>query len=157
MSSGTNLPLLICEYLFNGVVVDWNWLVMYGYFTCHMFNSNFRRNLFFHKFQFMSYVSLQVECRVCNDVFSLQGDKVPRLLHCGHTVCHQCLTRLQLHGRALLCPFDRQPTEVGDSGVWGLKKNFALIELLEKLTYSCTKPLLQWNTNTLEKEKEVCK
>ncbi|KAK7495901.1 hypothetical protein BaRGS_00012891 [Batillaria attramentaria] len=74
-----------------------------------------------------------LECRVCNEIFRIQGDKVPRLLVCGHTVCHQCLTRLPLHGRTLLCPYDRQPTEVGDSGVWGLKKNFALLELLEKL------------------------
>lgn len=74
-----------------------------------------------------------LECRVCNEIFRIQGDKVPRLLTCGHTVCHQCLTRLPLHGRTLLCPFDRQPTDIGDSGVWGLKKNFALLELLEKL------------------------
>uniref|UniRef100_A0A8C5M0F9 E3 ubiquitin-protein ligase TRIM23 n=1 Tax=Leptobrachium leishanense TaxID=445787 RepID=A0A8C5M0F9_9ANUR len=74
-----------------------------------------------------------LECGVCEDVFSLQGDKVPRLLLCGHTVCHDCLTRLPLHGRAIRCPFDRQGTELGDSGVWGLKKNFALLELLERL------------------------
>ncbi|XP_029501528.1 E3 ubiquitin-protein ligase TRIM23 isoform X1 [Oncorhynchus nerka] len=74
-----------------------------------------------------------LECGVCEDVFSLQGDKVPRLLLCGHTVCHDCLTRLPLHGRAIRCPFDRQVTELGDSGVWGLKKNFALLELLERL------------------------
>ncbi|GAB1298524.1 E3 ubiquitin-protein ligase TRIM23 [Apodemus speciosus] len=77
-----------------------------------------------------------LECGVCEDVFSLQGDKVPRLLLCGHTVCHDCLTRLPLHGRAIRCPFDRQVTDldkVGDSGVWGLKKNFALLELLERL------------------------
>uniref|UniRef100_A0AAY5K1C7 E3 ubiquitin-protein ligase TRIM23 n=1 Tax=Esox lucius TaxID=8010 RepID=A0AAY5K1C7_ESOLU len=74
-----------------------------------------------------------LECGVCEDVFSLQGDKVPRLLLCGHTVCHDCLTRLPLHGRAVRCPFDRQVTEMGDSGVWGLKKNFALLELLERL------------------------
>ncbi|XP_032885725.1 E3 ubiquitin-protein ligase TRIM23 isoform X1 [Amblyraja radiata] len=74
-----------------------------------------------------------LECGVCEDVFSLQGDKVPRLLLCGHTVCHDCLTRLPLQGRALHCPFDRQATELGDSGVWGLKKNFALLELLERL------------------------
>uniref|UniRef100_A0A3B4AX64 E3 ubiquitin-protein ligase TRIM23 n=1 Tax=Periophthalmus magnuspinnatus TaxID=409849 RepID=A0A3B4AX64_9GOBI len=73
-----------------------------------------------------------LECGVCEDVFSLQGDKVPRLLLCGHTVCHDCLTRLPLHGRAVRCPFDRQVTEL-DSGVWGLKKNFALLELLERL------------------------
>uniref|UniRef100_A0A5F8GN88 RING-type E3 ubiquitin transferase n=1 Tax=Monodelphis domestica TaxID=13616 RepID=A0A5F8GN88_MONDO len=74
-----------------------------------------------------------LECGVCEDVFSLQGDKVPRLLLCGHTVCHDCLTRLPLHGRAIRCPFDRQVTDLGDSGVWGLKKNFALLELLERL------------------------
>uniref|UniRef100_A0A2K5SF89 E3 ubiquitin-protein ligase TRIM23 n=1 Tax=Cebus imitator TaxID=2715852 RepID=A0A2K5SF89_CEBIM len=74
-----------------------------------------------------------LECGVCEDVFSLQGDKVPRLLLCGHTVCHDCLTRLPLHGRAIRCPFDRQATDLGDSGVWGLKKNFALLELLERL------------------------
>uniref|UniRef100_H0W6L9 RING-type E3 ubiquitin transferase n=1 Tax=Cavia porcellus TaxID=10141 RepID=H0W6L9_CAVPO len=74
-----------------------------------------------------------LECGVCEDVFSLQGDKIPRLLLCGHTVCHDCLTRLPLHGRAIRCPFDRQVTDLGDSGVWGLKKNFALLELLERL------------------------
>ena len=54
-----------------------------------------------------------LECGVCEDVFSLQGDKVPRLLLCGHTVCHDCLTRLPLHGRAIRCPFDRQVTDLG--------------------------------------------
>ncbi|XP_030852524.1 E3 ubiquitin-protein ligase TRIM23 [Strongylocentrotus purpuratus] len=77
-----------------------------------------------------------LECRVCEDIFSLQGDKVPRLLLCGHTLCHECLSRLTLQGRAILCPFDRQPTELTDSGVWGLKKNFALLELLERLQTS---------------------
>ncbi|XP_063962539.1 E3 ubiquitin-protein ligase TRIM23-like [Lytechinus pictus] len=77
-----------------------------------------------------------LECRVCEDIFSLQGDKVPRLLLCGHTLCHECLSRLTLQGRAVLCPFDRQPTELTDSGVWGLKKNFALLELLERLQTS---------------------
>lgn len=36
----------------------------------------------------------------------------------------------------LLCPFDRQPTEVNHEGVYSLKKNFALIELLERLEQS---------------------
>ncbi|KAJ8305349.1 hypothetical protein KUTeg_015894 [Tegillarca granosa] len=84
-----------------------------------------------------------LECRVCDEVFGFQGDKVPRLLMCGHTVCHRCLTRLQPHGSTLSCPFDRQPTEIGDSGVWGLKKNFALLELLEKLQF--TPKTNSWN------------
>ena len=91
------------------------------------------------------------------EVFRCQGDKVPRLLYCGHTLCHQCLTRLTLHGRALLCPFDRQPTEIGDSGVWGLKKNFALLELLEKLQYSQKIPLKIFSEEALAREKDVSK
>ena len=58
------------------------------------------------------------------------------MLLCGHTVCHDCLTRLPVHGRIVHCPFDRQITELGDSGVWGLKKNFALLELLERIQVS---------------------
>ena len=52
---------------------------------------------------------------------------------CGHSVCHECLTKLPLRGQVILCPFDRQPTQIGDSGIWGLKKNFALLDLLERL------------------------
>merc|ERR1712142_317967 len=74
-----------------------------------------------------------LECRICQDSFTLQGEKVPRLLSRGHSVCHDCLYKLQNQGELLLCPFDRAPTEIGDSGIWGLKKNFALLELLEKL------------------------
>lgn len=98
-----------------------------------------------------------LECRVCDDVFRFQGDKVPRLLICGHTVCHQCLTRLEIHGTSILCPFDRQPTEIGDSGVWGLKKNFALLELLEKLQFTSQNAtnLNIFTQQSLEKEKEL--
>ena len=32
-----------------------------------------------------------LECRVCEDTFQLHGDKIPRLLFCGHTLCHACL------------------------------------------------------------------
>ena len=38
---------------------------------------------------------------------------------------------------------DRQITDVGDGGVWDLKKNFALIELMEKLqigAVTCAEP-----------------
>ncbi|KAK8395918.1 hypothetical protein O3P69_005797 [Scylla paramamosain] len=78
----------------------------------------------------------QLECRVCEDGFSLGGDKVPRLLFCGHTLCHACLLRLPTHDNNIHCPFDRQPTPISASGVWGLKKNFALLELLERLSLS---------------------
>ncbi|XP_049782015.1 E3 ubiquitin-protein ligase TRIM23-like [Schistocerca cancellata] len=96
-----------------------------------------------------------LECRVCEDVFGLQGDKVPRLLHCGHTVCHSCLLRLPLRDNVIQCPFDRQPTPVGNSGVWGLKKNFALLELLERLQNSQERGNLSFNTDLLEKERQL--
>ena len=35
-----------------------------------------------------------LECGVCNNYFGSQGDRIPRLLCCGHTFCHSCLDRL---------------------------------------------------------------
>ncbi|PAA68123.1 hypothetical protein BOX15_Mlig008451g2 [Macrostomum lignano] len=92
----------------------------------------------------MSESSMAVECRLCNEGFDMQGDLLPRLLACGHSVCHRCLRQLpvlQHHdgggpGGCLLCPFDRQPTPLPEAGVWGLKKNFALLEQLERLAVS---------------------
>jgi len=84
-----------------------------------------------------------LECRICNDSFKLHGDKVPRLLTCGHSVCHECLRKIQNEDVFIHCPFDRTPTNIGDSGIWGLKKNFALIELLEKLNLNVCKSTLK--------------
>ncbi|KAL0281547.1 UNVERIFIED_CONTAM: hypothetical protein PYX00_002498 [Menopon gallinae] len=90
--------------------------------------------------QLESYVTLKgtsksnvLECRVCDEVFALEGEKVPRLLHCGHTICHSCLLKLPLRDMLITCPFDRQLTHIDNSGIWSLKKNFALIEVLERL------------------------
>ncbi|KAJ1532083.1 hypothetical protein ONE63_000712 [Megalurothrips usitatus] len=98
-----------------------------------------------------------LECRVCEDVFSLQGDKVPRLLHCGHSVCHACLMRLPQKDSAIQCPFDRQPTPVGNSGVWGLKKNFSLLELLERLQHASDKAAISFflSAEALEMERKL--
>ncbi|XP_076684556.1 E3 ubiquitin-protein ligase TRIM23 isoform X2 [Andrena cerasifolii] len=80
-----------------------------------------------------------LECRVCEEVFTVDGIKVPRLLYCGHTVCHLCLLRLRpciTDQQFILCPFDRQPTDISQNNIYSLKKNFALIELLERLEQS---------------------
>ncbi|TRY74662.1 hypothetical protein TCAL_00715 [Tigriopus californicus] len=74
-----------------------------------------------------------LECRVCNHLYGIEGEKIPRLLVCGHSLCHACLLRLPKQDWVVLCPFDRQPTPLGTNGVWDLKKNFALIELLERV------------------------
>lgn len=85
-----------------------------------------------------------MECRVCEEVYTIDGVKVPRLLHCGHTVCHSCLLQLRLcmtNQNFLLCPFDRQPTDISQNNICNLNKNFALIELLEKLEQSNSEKL----------------
>jgi len=99
-----------------------------------------------------------LECRVCEDVFTLQGDKVPRLLYCGHTICHSCLIRLYQQCSSVQCPFDRQITPIGPSGVWGLKKNFALLELLERLQRNKKAEMninSYFNAEAMEKEEQV--
>ncbi len=110
-----------------------------------------------------------LECRVCNNVFGQKGDKTPRLLSCGHTLCHSCLSRLpnineasnsdenveQLH--EIQCPFDRQPSTLGPNGVWDLKKNFALLELLEKLEDEVNdrRAVVLFTEASLEREREL--
>lgn len=59
-----------------------------------------------------------------------------------------------------MCPFDRQATPIGRSGVWGLKKNFALLELLERLqptnnTDSDINFTTYFRTELMEREEQV--
>merc|ERR1712012_1004485 len=93
-----------------------------------------------------------LECRVCEDTFQLHGDKIPRLLFCGHTLCHACLLRLPTEAGLISCPFDRQQTLLGNNGVWELNKNFALMEMIERvqLQESADTMSYQW----LEQERE---
>jgi len=44
---------------------------------------------------------------------------------------------------------------IGNSGVWGLKKNFALLELLERLQYSHERATFFCTADLLEKERQV--
>jgi len=91
---------------------------------------------------------------VCEDTFQLHGDKIPRLLFCGHTLCHACLLRLPTQDGLISCPFDRQQTLLGNNGVWELNKNFALMEMIERVQIqesADTCLSYQW----LEREREL--
>ena len=102
-------------------------------------------------FENKSKTSEILECGVCSNYFGSQGDRIPRLLSCGHTFCHSCLDRLCQKQNYLLqqqnlsnsyhnginqqtteifCPFDRQRTELGPNGISDLKRNFALLDLI---------------------------
>ena len=95
-----------------------------------------------------------LECRVCEDTFQLHGDKIPRLLFCGHTLCHACLLRLPRDDGLISCPFDRQQTLLGTNGVWELNKNFALMEMIERVQLQETSDSL-CSALLLEKERSL--
>jgi hypothetical protein len=44
---------------------------------------------------------------------------------------------------------------LGNSGVWGLKKNFALLELMERLQFTHEKATVFYPADVLEKERQV--
>ncbi|GMR36163.1 hypothetical protein PMAYCL1PPCAC_06358, partial [Pristionchus mayeri] len=78
----------------------------------------------------------EVGCNVCHDEFSATVDRrVPRVLAaCGHTICTGCATGIHRQGtRNIVCPFDRVATALPDDRVTSLKKNYALLEVLERL------------------------
>ncbi len=92
---------------------------------------------------------------------SVRKENCPKAVYVTHIFHFPCVlivantcprvTRCVVHGFYGY----RQATEVGDAGVWSLKKNFALIELLERLQYPHAATAPQWNEDTLAKEKEV--
>ncbi len=47
------------------------------------------------------------ECSVCLETFSQDGDRVPKLLPCSHTLCLGCLMEL-VKGPKVDCPECRQ-------------------------------------------------
>ena len=76
---------------------------------------------------------VQFECSVCLE--KLNGVKElnqPRLLTCGHSFCFGCMKNLAKIEK-ICCPVCRETTLLGKSGVVGLKKNFALLEVLKAL------------------------
>ena len=97
-------------------------------------------SLFLALFEYLFSSMFQVlECRVCDNVFAVQGDKIPRLLFCGHTFCHSCLSRLPQsipnlietefgsevsQNNVIQCPFDRQPTALGKRS---FRQNFDIV------------------------------
>ncbi|KIH60769.1 b-box zinc finger [Ancylostoma duodenale] len=78
-------------------------------------------------------------CNVCNEEYSaLEERRTPRVLTgCGHTICQGCAQSICRPGVSyIVCPFDRVSTAVTGGDVRQLKKNFALLELIEKIQQS---------------------
>ena len=74
------------------------------------------------------------KCSICC-VYYNDKDKCPRFLGCGHSFCSSCLERL-LHGDTIYCPTCRK-RETVPSGVEGLIKNFALLDIVNDTSHDC--------------------
>uniref|UniRef100_A0A1I7UFL8 RING-type E3 ubiquitin transferase n=2 Tax=Caenorhabditis tropicalis TaxID=1561998 RepID=A0A1I7UFL8_9PELO len=74
-------------------------------------------------------------CNVCNEEYSPRDPlKCPRVLTgCGHTICHSCAMTIAGRNYSIFCPFDRTSTPIPGGDVKSLKKNFALLELMERI------------------------
>lgn len=48
-----------------------------------------------------------LECTICCEEFTLEGDNVPRILPCSHTLCEKCIKDI-LQGGNVVCPQCRQ-------------------------------------------------
>ena len=74
----------------------------------------------------------QLNCAICLDTYT-----DPKLLHCFHIYCRQCLVKLVVKDQqgqlSLTCPSCRQVTPVPANGVVGLQSAFQVTPLLEIL------------------------
>ena len=55
-------------------------------------------------------LGLLSQCQVCFEEFEVDGDHVPRLLPCTHTLCHTCIGQL-IQGNKIECPECREKHE----------------------------------------------
>ena len=89
------------------------------------------------------------ECAICNEIFD-DGAHLPKMLHCGHHFCIECINSLERSRRGeetiLECPFCKKESVVGDGG-------FRTVYGMIGLSASCKKVLDQEDQS---RDAEVC-
>jgi len=96
-----------------------------------------------------------MDCVVCFEPFGVSAARTPRVLNCGHTFCHTCLSMLAIEQGFILCPNDREQTPC--CSVDGLKKNFTLLDILEQSSDLAKSQAAQKVIQEKEKKKELSK
>ena len=74
------------------------------------------------------------QCSICFERYN-NKNKCPRLLSCGHRFCSSCLESL-IHDKTVDCPTCRNTCAV-PTGVEGLLKNFALLDIVDDTLEEC--------------------
>jgi hypothetical protein len=73
-------------------------------------------------------------CLICCEHYTTEGRRVPRMLRCGHTLCHMCVEYMMIDW-VIVCPVCRQSTTASKynegGGVVSLPANEALISVVE--------------------------
>lgn len=85
-------------------------------------------------------------CRICFELFSSEGDHIPRVLNCLHSYCHKCLCDVVATSgemRSILCPTCRKVTELPTgSTVEILHRNFTVLNVMEIMKRHEVKPII---------------
>ena len=76
-------------------------------------------------------LELLLQCQICLEEFDEEGDHVPRLLPCTHTLCHTCVGKL-IHGNRIECPKCRKKHKVTNNEESFPQNKYILIMLKRK-------------------------
>lgn len=67
-------------------------------------------------------------CEICILEYNQTAPRIPRVLNCGHTLCHSCADQL-VEDDEVQCPFDRSFTYLEEGSVSGLPKNYSVLQM----------------------------
>ena len=74
-----------------------------------------------------------LSCSICFERYENEGYRRPKMLHCQHTFCLNCLTDWATRsvGNCIECPVDRKVTQLSEAGTEGLENNLVVIQMLD--------------------------
>ena len=91
-------------------------------------------------------------CSVCSHDYEVEGEHVPYILSCFHTVCGACIRDKLKQGPSLKCP-ECDAEYYGRNGTENIRKNEYIISYIKKLANRFPKK----EDRTVGREKECSK
>ena len=72
-----------------------------------------------------------LSCQICFENFEENGDHVPRILPCHHTVCESCIKGM-IQGNKIICPECREEHEAKKQGKSFQQNKYILVQMSRK-------------------------